>query len=598
MLNLEGGLMQIKGKDKEKKAGLAALGKKGKKKEKVAKFNRFNSMLFKVMVMVLCCIIIAASVVAYSMISYSRGLIVDASYGKMTNIVSSYGSVVGKMEEENGNKPLKPEEYAGVLGGLQVDGSKSSYCFVVERAGLIRFHKDESMIGKPNKNKVITDIVAKLTKGVTFDGNMCLEYVENGKSMYASYYVTPAKSIIVMCADGAELMSSANSLVYRAIAIILIILVIALIVAYIVVSKFTKPLNRVTDIINDTAKLKLQLPNDINKLCNRTDETGVISRSVRDMCISLQEVVDKIEASNSNIKANMSQLEASSNAIHTNCSDNSDTTQELVRSTQEIVELTEFMHTQMEAMNNQFEAIQKEAATGSKASKEIAGRANNMQNSSKIALNNTREVYRQIKEKTDQAITGVKAVSRINELTNSITEISDQTSLLSLNASIEAARAGEAGKGFAVVASEISTLSQRTLSTVADIDAITDEINLAVQNISASLEETAHFLENSVLKDYDNFGQLGSQYMLDAETFRNEMEIIAKENEMLNDAIIKVSSALKQIQDNIQGTTDGISDIADKTSSVVDATSANYQLTSDTVESVKELQDIVERFEK
>ena len=581
---------------REKKEKKVKAAKKDSLKQP-ATFKRLSSIQVKIMALVMGAVIITAMVVAYSMISYSRTLIVDASYGKMTNIVSSYGAIISSAEEENNNKALSAEEYAEILDGVQVDGSKSSYCFVVEKAGIIRYHRDADMIGKPNKNKVITDIIAKLTKGVTFDGNMCIEYEDNGKTMYASYYITSAKSVVVMCADGAELMSSVNVLVYRAIALIVIILAIMFLITVNVVNRFTRPLKSVTRIINDTAKLKLQLPEDMDQLCDRRDETGVISRAVRDMCISLHEVVAKIDESNDNIKANMQQLESSSNEIHINCSDNSATTRELVDSTKEIEAMTEFMSGQMEAMTKQFEAIQKEAVSGSEASMEIAGRAKNMQEASISAIDHTREVYRQIKEKTDQAMEGLNAVSKINELTESIMEISDQTSLLSLNASIEAARAGEAGRGFAVVAGEISTLAHRTNETVADINAITSEINVAVHNISLSLEETATFLEDSVLSDYDNFNKLGSQYMKDADTFRDEMEIISRENDMMNTAITKVADAVESIQSTIEGTTVGIGNIADKTSSVVDATSANHQLTSDTVESVDELKSIVERFE-
>jgi len=46
-----------------------------------------------------------------------------------------------------------------------------------------------------------------------------------------------------------------------------------------------------------------------------------------------------------------------------------------------------------------------------------------------------------------------KAADEISKVTNTISEVSDQTKLLALNATIEAARAGDAGRGFAVVAS-------------------------------------------------------------------------------------------------------------------------------------------------
>jgi methyl-accepting chemotaxis protein len=61
-------------------------------------------------------------------------------------------------------------------------------------------------------------------------------------------------------------------------------------------------------------------------------------------------------------------------------------------------------------------------------------------------------------------------------ITSGILEISEETNLLSLNASIESARAGEAGKGFAVVAEQIRRLADQTGSFVKDIEKIVEKL--------------------------------------------------------------------------------------------------------------------------
>lgn len=77
-----------------------------------------------------------------------------------------------------------------------------------------------------------------------------------------------------------------------------------------------------------------------------------------------------------------------------------------------------------------------------------------------------------------------KEFENIRRLAGSITSISNQTNLLSLNASIEAARVGEAGKGFAVVAEEIKKLSDTSKRSASDIIGALENMNVAMENLS------------------------------------------------------------------------------------------------------------------
>jgi methyl-accepting chemotaxis protein len=77
----------------------------------------------------------------------------------------------------------------------------------------------------------------------------------------------------------------------------------------------------------------------------------------------------------------------------------------------------------------------------------------------------------------------------INKIINVIDEISNQTNLLSLNASIEAARAGEYGKGFAVVASEIRKLAEQSKGSVNDIKNIIRNIQDDTKKVAGAAKQ-------------------------------------------------------------------------------------------------------------
>ena len=95
-------------------------------------------------------------------------------------------------------------------------------------------------------------------------------------------------------------------------------------------------------------------------------------------------------------------------------------------------------------------------------------------------------------------------VTKINEILQSISYISQQINLLSLNASIEAARAGEEGKGFSVVANEIKQLATKTAQSVQEVDKIinkvfddTDEVKSHIDIVTMTFEKQKSSVEDT-----------------------------------------------------------------------------------------------------
>jgi methyl-accepting chemotaxis protein len=77
---------------------------------------------------------------------------------------------------------------------------------------------------------------------------------------------------------------------------------------------------------------------------------------------------------------------------------------------------------------------------------------------------------------------------RIGNIVEVIRQISEQTSMLALNASIEAAHAGEQGRGFAVVADEVSSLARRVGQSAKDIETLIQTVKEQTQAVMAAME--------------------------------------------------------------------------------------------------------------
>ena len=139
-----------------------------------------------------------------------------------------------------------------------------------------------------------------------------------------------------------------------------------------------------------------------------------------------------------------------------------------------------------------------------------------------------------------------KTADEMNSITDIITSVAAQTSLLALNASIEAARAGEAGRGFAVVAGEISNLAGQTKEA-------TDKINTLINGV-VSETETMVATIGELLEAGEEEGKCAGKTADSFTEISGIVDIIKELTSNLDSVVESLSNANKEIVNSIQTT--------------------------------------------
>ena len=158
-----------------------------------------------------------------------------------------------------------------------------------------------------------------------------------------------------------------------------------------------------------------------------------------------------------------------------------------------------------------------------------------------------------------------EAVEKIAEASNVITAISEQTNLLSLNASIEAARAGEAGKGFAVVATEIGSLAAQSGDAAVNIGQI-------VSNLVTESQ-----------KSVERLGDLNKEFEAQNEQLdstKQDMENMAVGVKAVSESSQDISSRVDNLnvaKNAVVGVIDDLSAISEENAASTQETNASMQ---------------------
>ncbi|MFT8872038.1 MAG: methyl-accepting chemotaxis protein [Sporolactobacillus sp.] len=167
----------------------------------------------------------------------------------------------------------------------------------------------------------------------------------------------------------------------------------------------------------------------------------------------------------------------------------------------------------------------------------------------------------------------------INTIIQAISDVADQTQILSFNASIEAARAGEEGRGFAVVAGEISKLADQSADSVQQVTRITAKIQEETSQVVASMRTGVAEVDQGMSAVY----QTDKAFQQIEEYFRSiqqQVEQVDSGIDTISKASFKAASSYQAIEQMSHQTTEDakrISEATDEQTAAVDevASSAN-----------------------
>lgn len=490
------------------------------------------------------------------------------------DLANAYGSTLDneiKRADGNAASVLKADNLSLKLDGEGLEGIESSYVYVVAKNGTMLYHPNGSKIGKSVENAVVKQACEDLQAGKEVE-NGVVSYLYDGEIKYASIYVsTYTEFILIVTADQNEIFAPISRVNMLGIVGIVVSCLVFMVLGFILATMIVKPIMRMTDLTIKISEMDFREDEIQAKLNRRKDEIGSMSRALSNLREELVGVVRGIKGQSEVLMDAADNLSSSASETSTTMDQVENAVNEIAQGATSQAEETQSATENVVAMGNMVEET-------NQAVEQLVDYASKMKASSNHAkeiLNDLDRVNRKTEEYIDiiakQTDTTNESAQKISEAANMITEIAEETNLLSLNASIEAARAGEQGRGFAVVASQIQKLAEQSNESAQQIG---DIINILLQDsekaveIMADVKVSMKAQSEHVEKTDQAFGEIQEEVdgSIDA------MNYISKKTNQLDEArsrVIDVVQSLTAIAEENAASTEETSAAVTEVSAIV-----------------------------
>lgn len=542
------------------------------------KANALQSIRGKLCLLLSAAILVAGIMMIWNYSPNVKKEMASMSQNYLYDLSVSYGMMLEeKLEYAGEEETLSVETLSGTLSDVGIEGVDSSYVYVVSADGTMLYHPTAEKIGQPVENAVIKSVTADLQAGKKVD-NAVVSYEFKGAQKYAAFYVSRgAEFILVVSADEEEVFAPLKKITRLGFEGLLVIFIICGVVVYLIVAKVVvNPILQIEKEINRVSHMDFTDSAEQKKLEKRKDEIGLMTKS---LVLLRQELSNMVTA----IRQQSEQLLSSAEVLHKGATDTSETMEQVENAVNDIAHgATSQAEETQRATENVILIGNMVEETGEKVAEmmESASEMKDANQNAKRILAELQEINVRTEEYIDvisnQTDVTNESALKIGEATKIITDIAEETNLLSLNASIEAARAGEQGKGFAVVASEIQKLAEQSTESARKIE---DIIQILLDDSEKAVETMGH-VKNIIDKQSEHMAQTGEAFIQiekGVEQSVNGMQIIAQKTREMDKARV-----------NVVDVVNNLTSIAEENAASTQETSASVTEVANIVEDISE----------
>lgn len=268
--------------------------------------------------------------------------------------------------------------------------------------------------------------------------------------------------------------------------LILAIIVLTGITLVIVLFRLSNPLRTVEKHLQ--AFTELDLSQEVSEdALNKKGDIGKLVRSIQVIRKEFFEIINELKTGSKEMHNFAQNLSSSSQEIAASSEETSAAIQEFANnSVTQTNDLSDIV-VQTSELSEKIQKVQDALTKVKEKTEHSAQKANVGDEEMDCLIETIDEIKESFTIVNDRFVNFLRSFEEINQITETISGISSQTNLLSLNAQIEATRAGEAGKGFAIVANEVKKLAEQSKQATEKIETLVQDLTKESKEVSVNV---------------------------------------------------------------------------------------------------------------